>query len=210
MKITDYIKKLEENYIDGVLYKQTSKSSSQKNLCVQLIDFFDNFDELKTPFGEIFSIEKIIEMSDREPFKSENYICFGKDNYFSYWICKKDVKEGEDCFSIWDHETSFDEVEPCFSELTELLEFAENEYNDSEEDICDVIIKSSDSQSLSELMKIKKLFSSSLSIGEIKNQVNNGSCIIKEGINLYRAKKILSENNFEHIKVELSSDIQSF
>lgn len=206
MKIFDYIKKLETNYIDGVFYKQKSTNNSENFLPVQLIDFFNNFDELKLPFGEVFSIEKIIEMSNREPFKSKNYICFGKDNYFSYWICKKDIKEGEDCFSIWDYETSFDEVEPCFSELTELLEFAENEYNDSEEDICDVIIKSSDSQSLPELMKIKKLFSSSLSIGEIKNQVNNGSCVIKEGINLYRAKKILSENNFEHIKVELSSE----
>lgn len=205
MKIADYIKKLEENYIDGVIYKKAEKIIPRKNFPVQLIDFFDNFDELKIPFGEIFSIERIIEMSDREPFRSENYICFGKDNYFSYWICKKDVKEGEDCFSIWDYETSFEEVEPCFSKLSELLEFAEKEYKNSEEDGCNVIIKSSDAQCLSELMKIKKLFSSSLSIAEIKNQVNNGNCIIKEGINLYCAKKILSENNFEHIKVEFIS-----
>lgn len=204
MNICEYIKVLESNFQGGVLVKENSKSNIPDFVPSQLVELYKHFDSLELPFGEIFSVENAQEMSGQEPFKSNGWFCFGKDNYFSYLLCKKDINENEDCFSTWDYETDFNEVEPCFSDLNELLDFIIDDYEGSEDDMCKVIVEATDKQFLSELLKVKKIFASPLSIMEIKNALTNGKCVIKNNFDFYDAKKILSENKFEHIKIKLN------
>lgn len=204
MNINEYIKKIESYYYNGVIYTKGAYNLNTLNtIPIQLKNFYENYGEMQFPFGRIYSIEKAIEMSKRVPFECEEWFCFGQDNYFSYWLCKKGMKENEMVFSIWDHESIDSPEEACFSELCDFLDYLSNEYDDSEEDRCDIIVESCDSQGLKELMSLKKLFVSSLSISEIKNQVSQGECIIGSNINWYEAVRKLSNCNFNHIVVTL-------
>lgn len=204
MNINEYIKKIESYYHNGIVYSKSTYTSDVFNsIPIQLEEFYKNYAEMQFPFGQIYSIEKAIEVSKSTPFESGEWFCFGQDNYFSFWLCKKGMKNNEMAFSIWDHECEDDIDEACFKNLCEFLEYLSDEYEDSEDDMCDVIVKSCDSQCLKELMTLRKIFSSSLSISEMKSQVSNGECIIKKNVNCYDADRKISANNFEHIVVKL-------
>lgn len=206
MNINEYIKKIESYYLNGIVYtKSIYTSDNFSSIPIQLEEFYKNYGEMQFPFGRIYSIEKAIEMSKRAPFEYGEWFCFGQDNFFSFWLCKKGMKKNEMVFSIWDHECGDDIEEACFGELCEFLEYLSDEYDNSEEDRCDVIVESCDSQGLKELMTLKKIFSSSLSISEMKSQVSNGECIIRKNVNWYDANRKLFDYNFEHIVVTIKN-----
>lgn len=207
MNINECIRKMEAYYRNGIVYtKSTYTSDVFSSIPIQLEEFYKNYGGMQFPFGRIYSIEKAIEMSKRAPFKYGEWFCFGQDDFFSFWLCKKGMKKNEMVFSIWDHECRDDIEEACFGELCEFLEYLSDEYDNSEEDRCDVIVESCDSQGLKELMTLKKLFSSSLSISEMKSQVSNGECIIRKNVNWYDADRKLFACNFEHIVVTLKKN----
>lgn len=204
MNINECIRKMELYYRNGIVYtKSTYTSDVFSALPIQLEEFYKNYGGMQLPFGQIYSIEKAIKMSKRIPFECGEWFCFGQDNFFSFWLCKKGVKKNEMAFSIWDHECGDDIEEACFSELCEFLKYLSDEYDNSEEDRCDVIVESCDSQGLKELMTLKKIFSSMLSISEIKSKVSNGECIIKKNVNWYDADRKLFDCNFKHIVITL-------
>ncbi|MCI9079097.1 MAG: hypothetical protein HFH68_09290 [Lachnospiraceae bacterium] len=50
------------------------------------------------PYGNIYDIDSAMEISERAPF-FPNWFVFGKDNYFSYWLCFKG-NHGDGCYDI--------------------------------------------------------------------------------------------------------------
>ncbi len=202
MNLKDYIKQLEKYYYEGVSYSN-SKNEKEiiKQVPKQLEEFYSQYENMKFPYGKIYSIEKAIEMSNRMPFIKDDWFCFGQDYYYSYWLCKRGVNMNDFAFTIWDHEMELNIEEPSFRNLQEVLSFLSGEYDKSELDMCNVIITECNPSGLKDLMRIKKIFLSSLSITDIRTQISKGGCTIKENINLYEANRILLEHKFEHITV---------
>jgi hypothetical protein len=152
----------------------------------------------------MITIEKAVEMSSKSPFVERKWFCFGQDCcFFSYWLCKKETAEEDYAFTIWEHEMQSVIEEPSFQNLEEVLDYLATEYNNSELDECNIVIKSCDENGLKELMQAKKIFSSPIPISEIKQKVLDGSCIIKSHINIYEAKRILIQYTFEHILITI-------
>lgn len=204
MSLEKFINQLKNDYIDGISYSECNdKKIIQSQIPVQLESLYKNYNGILFPFGSIYSIEKAIEMSSRSPFIEEKWFCFGQDNYFSYWLCKKETKEEDFAFTIWDHEMQSVIEEPSFQKLEEVLHYLATDYNSSDLDECNVVIKECDENGLKELLQIKKIFSSAISISEIKQKVLDGGYVIKEHINVYEAKRILNQYTFQHILIDI-------
>ena len=204
MNLKEYFQDLENYYYDGISYSNSRNERELLNqVPKQLEEFYSQYDDMVFPYGRIYSIEKALEMSNRLPFKKDNWFCFGQDNYSVFWLCKKGVGINEFAFTMWDHEVESNIEEASFRSLKEVLVFLTDEYNNSGLDMCDIIITGCDSNGLKELMQIKKIFLSPLSIADIKSQVVSGECIIRKNINFYEANRILLEYKFEHITVSV-------
>lgn len=203
MSLEKYIEKLGKDYIDGISYtKYKEKKEISSQLPVQLEELYKKYDGIIFPFGMIYPIEKALEMSSRSPFLEEKWFCFGQDCFFSYLLCKKTAEENF-AFTIWDHEVEPVIEEPSFQSLEEVLDYLATEYKSSDLDKCNVVIKECDKSGLKELMQAKKIFSSDISISEMKQKVLDGSCIIKNDVNIYEAKRILKKYTFEHILISI-------
>ena len=202
MSLENYINALKNEY-DGISYVLKEREREYQNIIpVQLKELYNKYDYIEFPFGTIYSVEQSIEMSSRLPFREGQWFCFGQDFYFSYWLCKMDTAKDNPAFSIWDHEMDHFIEEPFFQTLEEVLDYVAEEYNSSElDDECNVVVTKCDEKGLKELMQVKKLFSSQMSISKIKQEVSEGSCIIRGHINKYEARKILSSYTFRHIKI---------
>lgn len=208
MSLEKYINQLENEYIDGISYSQCKDEKEfYSQLPVQLEELYKKYNGMVFPFGTIYPIEKAMEMSSRSPFVEEKWFCFGHDCFFSFWLCKKEIEEEDFAFAIWDHEMQPVIEEPAFKRLEEVLDYLAKEYNSSDLDECNVVIKECDENGLKELVQVKKIFSSAISILEIKQKLINGSCIIKSHINLYEAKRIISQYTFEHILIAIEKII---
>lgn len=133
MNIKDYFASLEDKYPGQILYSNSKYDSDLINrIPKQMIDFYNVYGEMTFPFGRIYSIEKANEMSEREPFKSEDWFCFGQDNYFTFWLCKKNVEISENAFTVWDHGAFATIEEPFLQTLEQELDFLETEYKNNE------------------------------------------------------------------------------
>ena len=204
MSLEKYIDQLEKDYIDGISYsKFQERKETSGQVPVQLEELYKKYNGMVFPFGMIYPIEKALEMSSRSPFLEEKWFCFGQDCFFSYLLCKKNTAEENCAFSIWDHEVEAVIEEPAFQSLEEVLEYLAKEYNSSDLDKCNVVIKECDEHGLKELMQAKKIFSSKISISEMKQKVLAGGCIIKNYVNIYEAKRILAQYTFEHIFISI-------
>ena len=138
-------------------------------------------------------------LKEDEPFKSEGWLCFGFDGYFSYWLCKKEADEMGNIFSSWDHEMD-DEMEATYEDLVGFLMDMELEY----EPECRVILV----QPILDkklAAKMKKDFSSPLSISEFVKSCNTVPYIISDDFAYKTALQIISDNKEygNYIKVEL-------
>ena len=206
MSLENYINQLKKEYIDGVSYlHRESENEIQSQFPVQLEELYKEYDGVFFPFGVIYSVEEAVEMSSRLPFVEERWFCFGQDYLSSYWLCKMDTAAENPAFTIWDHEMQSIIEEPSFQTLEEVLDYVAKEYNSSELDECNVVIKKCDEKGLKELMQVKKMFSSEMSISKIKHEVSEGSCIIRSHINKYEAKRILNTGAFKHLTITIET-----
>lgn len=170
----------------------------------KLQEFYKEFTSLKTPFGKIFALNECIKMSKKEPFKSEGWICFGQDDYFSFWLCKISPNQEGLSFTTWDHEMEEEIDEPTFETISDLLNFLSDEYMDSElATMCSISVSGYCKDAMKEVMAVKKAFHSPISILELKEKASKGSCRIKETFHYYQAKKIIKELDLKYIKVSL-------
>ena len=82
---------------------------------------------MNLPFGEIYPIEIAIKQSERNPFKP-NWFVFGKDKYFSFWLCSYSANEEGLSFTYWDHESGNEIDEAVWSDVISFLKEMEEEY----------------------------------------------------------------------------------
>lgn len=97
------------------------------NIPVALQALYKFASGIKLPFGQIYTLEKALEQSERVPFKP-NWFVFGKDNYFSFWICS--FREDSDglSFTYWDHESGNDIDGAVWEDIVSFLKEMEEEY----------------------------------------------------------------------------------
>ncbi len=57
---------------------------------------------LDLPFGRLFNISQALKESARKPFNSKWFV-FGKDNYFTYWLCALKPEDQNLWITTWDH-----------------------------------------------------------------------------------------------------------
>ena len=108
----------------------SSKFQVLEYLPQSLKEFYQIYDSVEFPFGEIYPLQ--VTLKEDEPFKSEGWLCFGFDGYFSYWLCRKESDDEGLVFTSWDHEMD-DEMEATHNELVEFLKDMETEYEELNE-----------------------------------------------------------------------------
>lgn len=120
----------------GADVSEETISLQEKEVPQMLCKFYERIKSVDLPYGNIYDIDLAIEISKRAPF-FPNWFVFGKDNYFSYWLCFKG-NNGDGCyFTCWDHESGLDIDEPAWEDLLSFLKAMEedsNEYEDEEDD----------------------------------------------------------------------------
>lgn len=198
MKFAEFLEEMKAKYGDSVSVKlNDDRKAVPENLPRPLKEFYQRYDSVEFPFGEIYPLQ--VALKEDEPFKSEGWLCFGFDGYFSYWLCKKEMDETGDIFTSWDHEVD-DEIEATQDDLVEFLVDMEKEY----EPECQVILVQPvlDKKLAA---KIKKDFFSPLSIGEFVKSCNTVPYIISDDLAYKTALQIISDNKEygDYIKVEL-------
>ena len=198
MKLIEFLEEMKAKYGDGVSVKLNDDGKIvPENLPQSLKEFYQTYDSVEFPFGEIYPLH--VTLKEDEPFRSEGWLCFGFDGYFSYWLCKKETDEMGNIFSSWDHEMD-DEMEATHDDLVEFLMDMELEY----EPECQVILVEPilDKKLAA---KMKKDFSSPLSINEFVKSCNTVPYIISDDFAYKTALQIISDNKeyADYIKVEL-------
>lgn len=94
--------------------------------------FYKIISKAELPFGTIFSIEDAIKLSKEQPFNDEWFV-FGKDNYFSFWLCSYNPDSENLSFTSWDHECG--EIgEPVYEDIISLFQDIEEEFDEYEKD----------------------------------------------------------------------------
>lgn len=198
MKLTEFLEEMKAKYGDGVSVKlNDNEKVVPENLPQPLKDFYQRYDSVEFPFGEIYPLH--VALNEDEPFKSEGWLCFGFNGYFSYWLCKKETDEVGDIFSLWDHEVD-GEIEATHDDLVGFLVDMEIDY----EPECQVILV----QPILDkklAAKMKKDFLSPLSISEFVKFCNTAPFIINNDFAYKKALQIISDNKEydDYVKVEL-------
>lgn len=119
-KVNEYLKKVKAN-----ISKQDAVIIDNKIPQV-LRKFYTEVKSVELEFGNIWDYETAFEISKAEPFYPDWFV-FGKDNYFSFWICSK-VDYGNGCyFTYWDHESGLQIEEPVWEDLLSFLQSMEKE-----------------------------------------------------------------------------------
>lgn len=125
--INVYFEKLIKKYGNEVsLTEPDSNNEKLKQIPNALHSLYKFTSNVKLPFGEIFDMDKALIQSDREPFKP-NWFVFGKDNYFSFWLCSFDVDEEGLSFTYWDHESGNEIDGAVWNDMISFLEEIEAE-----------------------------------------------------------------------------------
>jgi hypothetical protein len=99
-----YLDSLKRKYSDEleVSYSDDSSIERLENVPNVLRPLYSVISSAKLPFGQIFSIDEALKHSQRLPFIPDWFV-FGKDKYFSYWICLYNEDDDGLSFTYWDH-----------------------------------------------------------------------------------------------------------
>lgn len=197
MRLTEFLEKMKAKYGDGVRVKRNDDAKAVPESWPQpLREFYQSYDFAEFPFGAIYPLHAALK--EDEPFKSAGWLCFGFDGYFSFWLCKKEMGEAGDIFASWDHEVD-DEMEATHDDLVAFLADVEMEYEPG----CRVILVQPvlDKKIAA---KMKRDFSSPLSISEFVKSCNTVPYIIRDDFAYKTALQIISDNKeySGYIKVE--------
>ncbi|WP_394522810.1 hypothetical protein [Lacrimispora sp. JR3] len=83
--------------------------------------------EVELPFGRIFAVDIALEQSKNKPF-SPDWFVFGRDNYFSFWLCSYFPDKEGLSFTYWDHESGNEIDGAVWPDLESFLQDLEDEY----------------------------------------------------------------------------------
>ncbi len=205
MSLSECIAVLDELYGNDIKKKE-GHSDDDKLILVpeKLREFYSQYISMKMPFGKILSIEEGIDLSNKEPFRSEGWFCFGQDDYFSFWLCKLSPDDEGLSFTSWDHDMEEEIDDPAFESLEEMLMFISDDYMNSEfAAMCKVSVSGYCKEAMKEMVEVRKAFHSTVSMLELKEKASKGSCLLKDKFHYYQAKKIIKELDLKYIKVTL-------
>lgn len=168
---------------------------------------YNAYMSLETPFGEIYELGDNDRLTD-DGMSDDNgeWLIFGSDPYgIVYRLCRYSPDEDGNSFTTFDHDAEDPIDGAVWKTLDDMLEELSNDHMDDDLENGSIVTISGDvSKGMKELMTVKKAFSSPLSIVEIKKKTEKGKCVIREGLNYYKAQKILAELELEHIKVKIT------
>ncbi|MBR6879652.1 MAG: SMI1/KNR4 family protein [Clostridiales bacterium] len=205
MSLSECIAVLDELYGNDIKKKE-GHSDDDKLILVpeKLREFYSQYISMKMPFGKILSIEEGIDLSNKEPFRSEGWFCFGQDDYFSFWLCKLSPDDEGLSFTSWDHDMEEEIDAPAFESLEEMLMFISDDYMNSElAAMCKVSVSGYCKEAMKEMVEVRKAFHSTVSMLELKEKASKGSCLLKDKFHYYQAKKIIKDLDLKYIKVTL-------
>ena len=130
-----YIEELKKKYNDKVNAVPSEYDEEMLALVPDAIkEFYQTYESIELPFGEIDRIEVAVKHSEAEPFKSEGWFYFGVDGYFSFWLCKLEPDKEKLSFTCWDHESGCEIDEPIYENLTEFLKEMQEEYEENNDE----------------------------------------------------------------------------
>lgn len=128
-----YLKDLQKKYGEDTEIIPKNNHIAPDKIPLPLQSLYSTIEKVKLPFGQIYSVEKALEQSKNAPF-SPNWFVFGKDCYFSFWLCSFDEDEDGLSFTSWDHDNGSEIGEAAFETVLEFLQDAEEEYDEEQED----------------------------------------------------------------------------
>lgn len=129
--IQAYIEKLITLYGDEIVYENSHYDEKTLQQIPEVLrPLYREVSKLSMPFGEIDCLETALKNSKAEPFLSEQWFCFGSDDYFSFWLCR--YTPDEDGFSItyWDHDSGSEIDDAIYMNIIDFLEDMRNEYEE--------------------------------------------------------------------------------
>ncbi len=127
-KIQDYIISLKKKYDSVKIVECNLKTQNLKEIPDTLHDLYENVLEADLPFGHIFTVETALEQSKNKPFNPDWFV-FGRDNYFSFWLCSYSPDKEGLSFTYWDHESGNEIDGAVWSDLESFLQDLEEEFS---------------------------------------------------------------------------------
>lgn len=103
MSIDVFLSDLKKKYPDSVSMNK-SLFVVPSDLPEPLKGIYALANGLDLPFGYVLPIERAVEESKNSPF-SPDWFVFGKDHYFSFWLCAYKPDEDGAWITTWDHES---------------------------------------------------------------------------------------------------------
>ncbi|MBR4083996.1 MAG: SMI1/KNR4 family protein [Lachnospiraceae bacterium] len=113
-------------------YELNNEDSLDISIPEAMKEFYSSVKYADFSFGRIYDMEEALKMSERAPF-SPDWFVLGQDNYFSYWLCKKEPNEKGKVFTTWDHASGIGIDEPVWDSLLTFLERMAEDASEYEE-----------------------------------------------------------------------------
>lgn len=98
-----------------------------QSLPVALQELYALGNGMRLPFGDIYTIAQIQEISQKAPFFPD-WLVFGQDPFGGFWVCRKEPNAEGFSFTTWDHDFETEISEPIFATVLEVLDDLEDDY----------------------------------------------------------------------------------
>ena len=118
---------LKKRYSNITIVQSEAENIDLERIPIALKDFYKDILEVELPFGQIFTPDIACEQSKNKPFNPDWFV-FGRDKYFSFWICSYLPDEDGLSFTYWDHESGNEIDGAVWPDLQSFLEDLEKEY----------------------------------------------------------------------------------
>ncbi len=164
----------------------------------ELKQIYMEYGGVELPFGEIFDYDIMMELSKNPPFIGE-WLAFGKDKLFCFWVCKINCKEGNKIYTTWDHEMENEIGEPVCDNIVDFFYECEKEWEDFDnlDSNYDVVLLKL-GKGLSMLGRIKKDLNLNISSKDLLIRSKKLPCSL--GIVSYEIVKRLKEPKYNYLK----------
>ncbi|HNX57681.1 MAG TPA: hypothetical protein PKK43_01175 [Spirochaetota bacterium] len=128
--IKSYVESLINKYGSSVYMCNPNVDNGEAGIIPgALKELYGFMSKASLPFGEIFSVEEALRQSERNPFKPDWFV-FGKDRYFSFWLCLYNPDDEGLSFTSWDHDSGNEIDGAVWTDVISFLKDMEQEYEE--------------------------------------------------------------------------------
>ena len=121
---------LNDEFEDIELQPRTCGDDTIERLPEPLREFYSLYDSADFPFGHILPPEEALNDPVARQAFGEEWLQFGCDEYFTFWLCRYEPDGEGLCLDAWDHDSETD-PEPAFADLPSFLRFLAQEYENA-------------------------------------------------------------------------------